>query len=136
MYGERKMGPTTISTLTFGLVATFLLYITPVVFAAPQVQSPAEIVYEYVKAHANETFRPPKGILKFPYLVPSGPYNQLWDWDSMFTGVALFEFGSAPYLSGSMENFLYHTNTQSGEVQGCLLPSGATGTIFHASDVQ
>ena len=53
----------------------------------------------------------------------------------MFTGVALFEFGSAPYLSGSMENFLYHTNTQSGEVQGCLLPSGATGTIFHAKPV-
>ena len=124
------------SVLMIGLIGTFLLCATtPVVVGAPQVQSPAEIVYEYVKEHANETFRQPKGILKFPYLVPSGPYNQLWDWDSMFTGVALFEFGSAPYLSGSMENFLYHTNVQSGEVQGCLLPSGATGTIFHAKPV-
>ena len=50
-------------------------------------------------------------------------------------GVAMFEFGSAPYLSGAMENFLYHTNITNGEVQGCLLPSGGTGTIFHAKPV-
>ena len=50
-------------------------------------------------------------------------------------GVAMFEFGSAPYLAGAMANFLDHTDIQTGEVQGCLLPSGSTGTIFHAKPV-
>lgn len=97
--------------------------------------TPSNIVYDYVKNNANKTFKSPNGELKFPYLIPSGPYNQLWDWDSLFMGVAMFEFGSAPYLSGAMENFLYHTNITNGEVQGCLLPSGGTGTIFHAKPV-
>lgn len=49
-------------------------------------------------------------------------------------GVALLDFGSAPYLEGSMMNFLDNTNS-TGYVQGCLLPSGATGTIYHAKPV-
>lgn len=27
-----------------------------------------------------DTFREPQGMLKHPYIVPSGPYNNLWDW--------------------------------------------------------
>jgi alpha,alpha-trehalase len=93
------------------------------------------LVYEHVKKNARATFKEPSGHLKYKYLVPGGPYNQLWDWDSFFMGVAMFEFGSAEYLSGSMKNFLSNTNVTDGEVQGCLLPSGGTGTIFHAKPV-
>jgi alpha,alpha-trehalase len=50
-------------------------------------------------------------------------------------GVAMFEFGSAPFLAGAMANFLDHTNLMDGQVQGCLLPTGGTGTIFHAKPV-
>lgn len=60
---------------------------------------------------------------------------QLWDWDSLALGVALRGFGAQEYFAGSMLNFLDHTNTTTGEVQGCLLPSGPTGTISHAKPI-
>ena len=73
------------------------------------------------------------GNLKYKYLVPGGPYEQLWDWDSFFTGVALLEFGSRPYLAGSMMNFLEHTNLTDGTVEGCLVPDQPPqGVIYHA----
>lgn len=97
--------------------------------------TPEQRVEEHVRTNANLTFRPASGFLKYPYLVPGGPYDELWDWDSMFTGVALLEYGSAPFFEGSMLNFLDHTNLTTGAVEGCLLPSGDTGTIFHAKPV-
>lgn len=44
------------------------------------------LVQDYVRQHANDTFREPSGFLKHPYLVPAGPYEQCWDWDAVFTG--------------------------------------------------
>ena len=35
------------------------------------------LVTAHVAATGNQTFRPASGELKFPYLVPSGPYNQV-----------------------------------------------------------
>ena len=94
------------------------------------------IVLTHVKANAKLTFKAPKGFLRYKYLIPSGPYPQLWDWDSMFMGVGMLQCcGSRDYLVGSMLNFLDHTNLTTGQVQGCLLPSGETGTIFHAKPV-
>lgn len=95
----------------------------------------ALLVQHHVAALANATFRQPSGVLKYPYLVPAGPYEQMWDWDSLFMGVALDEYGSRPYLAGTMKNFLDHTNTTTGEVQGCLTPTGSTGIIYHAKPV-
>ena len=66
----------------------------------------SEIVWQHVASSANATFRAAKGQLRFPYLVPAGPYDQLWDWDSVHEGVGMLEFGSAPYFAGSMLNFL------------------------------
>ena len=51
--------------------------------------------------------KPPAGLLKHPYLVPSGPYFQLFDWDSYFMGVALsYDGASAEPLENSVEDFL------------------------------
>ncbi|MEJ2008213.1 MAG: trehalase family glycosidase [Acidobacteriota bacterium] len=50
--------------------------------------------------------KPPKGLLKYPYLVPSGPYFQLFDWDSYFMGVALSYDGKGEPLANSVRNFL------------------------------
>ena len=51
--------------------------------------------------------KPAKGLLKHTYLVPSGPYFQLFDWDTYFMGVALSEDGASPEaLEGSVEDFL------------------------------
>jgi hypothetical protein len=74
----------------------------------------------YTAAHANDTWRKPAGVLKFPYLVPAGPYDQCWDWDSVFLGTATLTFGSRPYLAGAMKNFLAATNLTDGAVTGCL----------------
>ena len=56
------------------------------------------LVKSHVASNYNQTFREPSGSLVFPYLVPSGPYDELWDWDSFFMGVSLLEYGSLPYL--------------------------------------
>ena len=78
------------------------------------------LVKGYVVSHGNETFRPATGLLPYPYLVPSGPYEQCWDWDSVFTGVGLLDLGGAPYLAGSMKNFFHWTNLSTGFVTQCV----------------
>lgn len=74
----------------------------------------ASLVYAYVAESASQTFREASGELPFPYLVPAGPYDEVWDWDSMFMGVALSQFGAIPYFQGTFLNFLYFTNTSTG----------------------
>lgn len=76
-------------------------------------------VYEHVRTQAVRTFRDPQGQLVYPYLVPAGPYNQLWDWDSVFTGIGLLEFGGAPYLAGSMKNFFNKVSASQRYGIGC-----------------
>lgn len=93
------------------------------------------LVSKYVAARANATFREPSGFLTYPYLVPAGVYNQLWDWDSLFMGVALLHHGSAPYLAGAMKNFLAQTNLTDGSIGGCLTPKGPAKTEYHAKPV-
>ena len=99
------------------------------------IEEDVALVKQHVLLSANSTFRSPFGFLKYPYLVPGGPYNQTWDWDSLFLGVALRNYGSLPYLAGTMRNFLDHTNVTTGEVQGAMTPKGATGAIYHAKPV-
>lgn len=74
----------------------------------------------HTAAHTNETWRAPAGVLAHPYLVPAGPYEQLWDWDSVFLGTATLPWGSRRYLEGSMANFFAATNLSDGTVTGCL----------------
>jgi len=103
--------------------------------ASPPPLADEALVRAYVQRHGNQTFRPPSGQLKFPYLVPGGYYQQLWDWDSYQTGVALLEHGSAPFLAGSMKNFLSGVNLTDGQVPGCLTPAGASPAIYHVKPV-
>jgi neutral trehalase len=81
---------------------------------------------------ASQTFRNASGVLPFPYLVPAGPYNEAWDWDSMFMGVALQSFGASAYFMGTFLNFLHFTNLSNGELPGCLTPAGPSQTLYHA----
>jgi putative isomerase len=134
--------------------------------AAADPAADQKVVAEHVAASANATFRPPSGVLRYPYLVPAGPYryaapptphraltvssvaidradlsrrfyfaSEMWDWDSLFMGVALVEYGSIPYFTGTFMNFLDHTNVTDGEVQGCITPKGSDGVIVHAKPV-
>eukprot|EP00933_Yihiella_yeosuensis_P036705 TRINITY_DN30477_c0_g1_i1.p1 TRINITY_DN30477_c0_g1~~TRINITY_DN30477_c0_g1_i1.p1 ORF type:complete len:472 (+),score=80.89 TRINITY_DN30477_c0_g1_i1:73-1488(+) len=76
----------------------------------------------YTALHAKDTWRSPAGVLKFPYLVPAGPYEQEWDWDSFFLGTATLSWGSRAYLEGAMLNFFAATNVDNGSVTGCVTP--------------
>jgi hypothetical protein len=81
------------------LLCTALLAVA--VAAAANPVADEQLVAAHVAASANATFRRPSGKLRFPYLVPAGPYNEMWDWDSLFMGVALVDYGSLPYFSGT-----------------------------------
>src|SRR5215472_14270726 len=54
----------------------------------------------------RDIVKPPKGILLHPYIVPDGPYFQLFDWDMYFMSAALsYDHVSEPIV-GSVEDFL------------------------------
>lgn len=70
-------------------------------------QSGSEISRLFAQIHAKENVvKPPKGILKHEYLVPAGPYFQLFDWDMYFMGVALSYDGVGKPVASSIEDFL------------------------------
>jgi neutral trehalase len=70
-------------------------------------QTESEISRLLVQIHAKENVvKPPKGILKHEYLVPAGPYFQLFDWDMYFMGVALSYDHVGKPLASSIEDFL------------------------------
>lgn len=53
----------------------------------------------------------------------------------MFLGIATLPYGSADYFLGSFLNFLHNVSLPGGEVKGCLVPSGATGVLYHAKPI-
>ena len=97
--------------------------------------SDAATLRAHVSAQAHTTFCEPAGELIFPYICPGGFYRQLWDWDAVFAGIGSLPFGSAPYLCGSMMNFLHKTDLATGRVPGCLTPIGPSQTLAHAKPV-
>jgi putative isomerase len=67
----------------------------------------SEISRLFAQIHAKENVvKPPNGILKHEYLVPAGPYFQLFDWDMYFMGVALSYDRVGEPVAGSIEDFL------------------------------
>jgi putative isomerase len=54
--------------------------------------------------------KPASGMLKHPYMVPAGPYTQLFDWDTYFMGVALSYDGVGEPLENSVKDFLDFTD--------------------------
>lgn len=66
----------------------------------------------------KQIIRPPNGLLKFDYLVPSGPYYQLFDWDAYFMGIALTYDRQARYLASSVRNFLEFAGPPTGGRNG------------------
>ena len=75
--------------------------------AAGKSQVKSEISQLLEQYHAKQNvIKPPKGILKHQYLVPAGPYFQLFDWDMYFMGVALSYDGVGKPVATSVEDFL------------------------------
>jgi len=66
-----------------------------------------------------------QGALIHDYLVPSGYYEEQWDWDGFFIGVALSSDASseAIYLKNWVLNFI-HNSRSDGYTPGCITPKG------------
>jgi len=80
-----------------GLVVLPLLMSGPVHVA---VETPASLS-AHITRHAlkRHIVKPPRGILLHEYIVPDGPYFQLFDWDMYFMSVALsYDRVSAPIV--------------------------------------
>lgn len=66
-----------------------------------------------------------QGTLIHDYLVPSGVYEEQWDWDGFFIGIALASEipSEAIYLKNWVLNFLHNARSD-GYTPGCITPKG------------
>jgi neutral trehalase len=89
------------------LLFLVLLTTAPAASAQNLRADPLELSQLLVRIHAKaNVIKPPAGMLRHEYLVPAGPYFQLFDWDMYFMGVALsYDNVGAPVVS-SIEDFL------------------------------
>lgn len=75
-----------------------------------------EVIKTYILGNYKNNFREPSPGLPYKFLVPGCAYaQQLWDWDSWLTGVALMEIdaeGSFEYQKGCVLDFLDHLDEQ------------------------
>lgn len=94
-------------------------------------QQRTEIARLFAKNHVKDRIvKPPKGQLKYPYLVPSGPYFQLFDWDSYFMGVALSYDHVGKPLATSVQDFLSFVDKDANDTG--YTPREITATGFWA----
>ncbi len=79
--------------------------------AAASAADKTDLSHLFIKYNVKQGIvKPPKGLLKYPYLVPSGPFFQLFDWDTYFMGVALSYDHNGQPLADSIRNFLSFVN--------------------------
>lgn len=67
-----------------------------------------------------------QGVLSFDYLVPAGYYQEQWDWDAFFIGMALASDISSEgiYLKNITLNLLDNALSD-GYIPGCITPKGS-----------
>ena len=67
--------------------------------------------------------RPAEGYLKYPYLIPAGFYQQMWDWDGFFIGTYFCTKNKPEYLKYWALNFFANID-ENGYVSGCATTEG------------
>ncbi len=73
------------------------------------------------------------GALPYDYIVPSGVYEEQWDWDAFFVGLHLISVDRANgiYLKNWCWNFLGHTEPD-GQTPGGIRPwAGRDARLYH-----
>lgn len=81
-----------------------------------------KISSKYVEI-SPKTIQPAEGYLKYPYLIPSGYYKQMWDWDGFFMGYYYTTQGKPEYLKYWAMNLLEGVD-ENGYVSGCATTKG------------
>lgn len=99
-----------------GLLKMAILFFLLASFSLPAADLPQnELSKDFEKYHAKKNVvKPPKGLLKYEYLVPAGPYNHLFDWDMYFMGVALSYDGVGKPVASSVQCFLEFVDSNAG----------------------
>jgi len=71
-------------------------------------EQPPASLSSHIARHAlkRHIVKPPRGLLLHEYVVPDGPYFQLFDWDMYFMSAALSYDKISRPIVGSIENFL------------------------------
>jgi alpha,alpha-trehalase len=111
------------------LIVTLLIAIGHSAAQSPAPQAPADTLYTALTADftrlAPQTIRPADGYIQFPYLIPAGYYNQMWDWDGFFIGLhwANQNPDHARYLRDWALGFASSAD-KDGYVAGCITPKG------------
>lgn len=72
-----------------------------------------------------QTVRPAQGYIRHSYLIPSGYYDQMWDWDGFFIGAhwANQNSADATLLRDWAVSFASSADAE-GYVAGCITPAG------------
>lgn len=87
---------------------------------------------EHFKKNKWEVKRKAKGKIPHDYLVPSGPYEEQWDWDAFFIGMSLASEipSEAIYLKNWTRNYLAFVE-EDGFTPGLLTPEGIDTRLKH-----
>ena len=85
-----------------------LALLTLASLALPAAAAAGSELSNLIAAHElkSHVVKPPRGLLTHEYIVPDGPYFQLFDWDMYFMGVALSYDKVSKPIAGSVEDFL------------------------------
>jgi hypothetical protein len=88
---------------------------------------------ERIGALRSRVIRRANGALPYDYIVPSGVYEEQWDWDAFFVGLHLISVDRADgiYLKNWCLNFLGHTEPD-GQTPGGIRPwAGRDARLYH-----
>jgi alpha,alpha-trehalase len=88
---------------------------------------------EKIGALRSRVIRKANGALPYDYIVPSGVYEELWDWDAFFVGLHLISKNKADgvYLKNWCLNFLHYTEPD-GQTPGGIRPwAGRDARLYH-----
>lgn len=81
----------------------------------------------------RRVIRKANGALPYDYIVPNGVYEEQWDWDAFFVGLALVSAAPSDgiYLRNWCLNFLHHTEPD-GQTPGGIRPwAGRDARLYH-----
>jgi len=82
-------------------------------------------INKYIAPFKAGVKRKAKGVLKHDYLVPGGVYEEQWDWDAFFMGMALASEDptEAIFLRNWALNYIENSQ-ENGFIPGCVTPNG------------
>lgn len=87
------------------------------------------VIKNYLEKNWRQIVREKNGVLPYPYVVPGGTYNNLWDWDGYFIASGIPKAGLR-YAAGTIMNLLA-APTKNGQPVKMTSPDGQLSYAAH-----